>query len=316
MFCKTSLRISKLFAAAVIVMISSCKTTQKTEQTVKVELDQAIDNEKTLLWQVSGNNLAEPSYLFGTIHVISSEDYFLKDNIVKKLFSAKQLVLEMDIRNSNTSTVAEKSILPDEKTIKDYLSEEDYLKIESYFADSLGQPISLFKTAYARLKPFFLQQIIYLKYLGNNPSSYESEFLEKIMDKDVQVLGLETLEDQLAIIDNISIEDQYQDLIEAIQDGPKQKKYLDELIRTYIDMDVNKLHDMIVENEDFKDISNTFVDERNIKWIPKLQEFFKDGCTFVAVGAGHLGGDKGIINLLREVGYTVEPISIGDEDVD
>ncbi|MCO5249720.1 MAG: TraB/GumN family protein [Chitinophagales bacterium] len=316
MFCKSTIRISKLVAAAIIVMVASCKTAQQTEQSAKIELDPPISNDNTLLWQVSGNGLSEPSYLFGTIHVIASDDYFLKDNIVKKLYDAKQLVMEIDIKNSNTPLIAEKSVLPDDKTIKDYLSEEDYRKIESYFADSLGQPIALFKTAYARLKPFFLQQIIYLKYLGNNPSSYESEFMEKVMDKNVKILGLETLEDQIAIIDHLSIEEQYKNLIQAIQEGPEQKEYLDELIRVYKEMDINKLHEMIVDNEDFKDISNTFVDERNIKWIPKLQSFFKEGSTFVAVGAGHLGGEKGLIQLLRNVGYTVEPISIGDKDAD
>lgn len=310
MFCRNTVRATKIFAAIIIVLVASCKTAQKSTETAPIVLDQPIPTENTLLWQVSGNGLTQPSYLFGTIHVISSEDFELSENVLRKLDNAQQLILEMDLKNINTLEVAQKSILPDNKTIKDYLSEEDYLAVESYFADSLGSPLALFKTAYARLKPFFLQQMIYVKYLGDNTSSYEMELMHEIDDRDVEIIGLETLSEQLSFIDEMTIEEQYSSLLKSIKEGYQQSQYLDTLVQAYKSRDLNKLYEMVVSNEEIKDITNTLIDQRNINWIPKLEDAFRNKCSFVAVGAGHLGGPSGVIALLREKGYTVEPISM------
>ncbi|MCO5230427.1 MAG: TraB/GumN family protein [Chitinophagales bacterium] len=311
MFCKTAIRSSKLFVALIIVLVSSCKTAQPTNESVKVELDQPLDTDKTLLWQVSGNDLSSPSYLFGSIHVISAEDFEVGENVVKKLNQSKRLVIEMDLDNVNSLAVANASILPDNKTVKDYLNDEDYLTLETFFAEELGTPLSLFKTAYARLKPFFLQQMIYVRYLGNNTSSYEVELMDLIKEKNGEIAGLETLEEQLSFIDKMSsLEDQYQSLIKAIHEDDEQKKFLDTLIMTYQSKDIQKLYEMTISQEDFKDITNTLLDQRNLNWIPKIESFMHKGTSFIAVGAGHLGGPIGLISLLRKEGYKVEPISM------
>lgn len=310
MFCKTAIRSTKIFAAIIIVLVASCKSSQKASESVSVVLDEPLSTDKTLLWQISGKDLKQPSYLFGTIHVISAEDFHLGQNVLKKLERSGQIVLEMDLDNINTLEVAQASLLPEGKTIKDYLHEDDYVLLESYFADSLGAPLSLFKTAYARLKPFFLQQMVYLKYLGNNTSSYEMEILDKVRDRSVSISGLETLTEQLALVDEMSLEEQYAGLLKAVREGYLQAQYLDEMIDTYKSGDIQKLHELIADNDEYQDISNTLIDERNKSWVPKLEQAFQKGATFVAVGAGHLGGTQGLIELLREKGYTVQPIAM------
>lgn len=308
MIFKTTVRTTKLFAAFIIVLVASCKSSQKAEQTPT--LDQPIDTDKTLLWQISGNNLATPSYLFGTIHIISSDDYFLGDNVVKKLSSSQQLILEMDLSNINPLEIAKASILPEGKTIKDYYTEEEYIEVESYFADSIGAPMSLFKTAYAKLKPFFLQQFIYLKHLGDNTSSYEMEFMDMAKVRNIELSGLETLTEQLAMVDKMSLEDQYKSFLKTVREGYQQTGYLDELIEAYKAKDIHRLYEMIMDYDEIQDITYVLVDERNEKWVEKLIPTFEKQSVFVAVGAGHLGGPKGMIQLLRNQGYTVDPISM------
>lgn len=310
MFCKTSIRTSKIFVAIIIVLVSSCKTAQKTTEQAAVTLDTPLDNEKTLLWQISGNDITQPSYLFGTIHVIPSEDFNLEDNVLRKLGKTKQLVLELDLGNINTLEVARASLLPNNKTVKDYLTEDDYMLLESYFTDSLSAPMPLYKTAYAKLKPFFLQQMIYIKYLGNNTSSYEMELMDKAKDNNADIIGLETLNEQLSFIDEMSLEDQFESLIKTIQEGDEQAKYLDTLIEAYKERDLPKLNEMISSYDEFKDISNTLIDKRNINWVIKLKPILSKGAAFIGVGAGHLGGEMGLIQLLRKEGYTVSPISM------
>jgi len=310
MFCKAAIRSTKLFAALIIVLVASCKSSQKSTAPQTVQLDEPLANDKTLLWQVSGNGLTQPSYVFGTIHVIKSEDFFTGQNVLKKLRQSENLVLEMDLDNVRSMEVAAASILPDNKTIKDFVDPDDYLLLESFFADSLGYPMALFKTAYARLKPFFLQQMIYIRFLGDNVMSYETEFLEQTRDQNIKVIGLESLNEQLSFIDVMSIEEQYEGLLRAIRESSQQNAYLDTLVEAYKDKDIHKLYELVASNDEFKDISNTLIDERNQNWVPKLENAFRSGRTFVAVGAGHLGGEKGILQLLRDRGYEVVPVTM------
>lgn len=311
MLCQSTIRASKLFAALIFILVSSCKTAQKTPQTA--QLEKPLDNNRTLLWQISGNGLTEPSFLFGTIHVIPSDDYHLGSKVTEKLRTSKKLILEMDLSDVNTLEVASASILPDNKTMKDYYTEEEYIEVESYFADSLGAPVSLFKTAYVRLKPFFLQQFIYLQYLGDNTSSYEMELMDMAKVEQVDISGLETLREQLALVDKMSLEEQFQSFLKTVREGYKQESYLDELIQVYLSADIEKLHEMIAEYDEIQDLTYTLVDERNVNWIEKLKPEFHQHSVLVAVGAGHLGGPVGLIELLKQEGYTVEPISMEEE---
>jgi hypothetical protein len=134
--------------------------------------------------------------------------------------------------------------------------------------------------------------------------------MDKARDNNAEVMGLETLTEQLAFIDQMPLEDQFEGLIKTIQEGDEQTKYLDTLIQAYKERDLPRLNEMIVSNDEFKDISNTLIDERNKNWVIKLKPILQKGAAFIGVGAGHLGGQMGLIQLLRKEGYTVSPISM------
>lgn len=303
------LRTSKIMLAVVIVLVSSCKSAQKSSAT-SVPLDDALPHEQSLLWQVSGNGLEKPSYLFGTIHIIGADDFFLGENARKKLRNAQVLVMEMDIKNINPMAIAAKALLPDNKTIEDYLEPEDYQTLLAFFRDSIGVNETLFKAAYSRMKPFFLQQMTMLKFMGGETESYEMYLSGMAEDLEIRMAGLETLEEQLAVLDVMSLDEQIEGMVQMIRNYADQTFNFEELLQAYKAQDINKLYELIQNSEEVKDITNTLLDERNQKWIPKLEVFFKEGSSFVAVGAGHLAGPDGVISLLRDAGYTVVPISM------
>ena len=157
MFLNIAIRTAKIAVAVVIVLVSACKTSQKSGASSSVVLDEPLPNNKSLLWQISGNGLSQPSYLFGTIHIISNEDFSLGINAEKKIKNANTLVLEMDMKNINPLTIATVSLLPENKTVEDYLDPDDYSLLQSYFVDTMMVSPMVFKNAYARMKPFFLQ---------------------------------------------------------------------------------------------------------------------------------------------------------------
>jgi uncharacterized protein len=295
--------------AVVIVLVSSCKSAQKSGAT-EVPLDAPLPHEQSLLWQVSGNGLEKPSYLFGTIHIIGADDFFLGENARKKLRNAQVLVMEMDIKNINPMAIAAKALLPDNKTIEDYLEPEDYQTLLVFFRDSIGVNETLFKAAYSRMKPFFLQQMTMLKFMGGETQSYEMYLSGMAEDLEIRMAGLETLEEQLAVLDVMSLDEQIEGMVQMIRNYADQSFNFEELLQAYKAQDINKLYELIQNSDEVKDITNTLLDERNQKWIPKLEAFFKEGSSFVAVGAGHLAGPEGVISLLRNAGYTVVPISM------
>jgi uncharacterized protein len=303
------LRTSKIMLAVVIVLVSSCKSAQKSGAAV-APLDDPLPHEQSLLWQVSGNGLEKPSYLFGTIHIIGADDFFLGENARKKLRNAEVLVMEMDIKNINPMAIAAKALLPDNKTIEDYLEPEDYQTLLVFFRDSIGVNETLFKAAYSRMKPFFLQQMTMLKFMGGETESYEMYLSGMAEELEIKMAGLETLEEQLAVLDVMSLDEQIEGMVQMIRNYSDQSFNFEELLQAYKAQDINKLYELIQKSEEVKDITNTLLDERNQKWIPKLEVFFKEGSSFVAVGAGHLAGQEGVISLLRKAGYTVVPISM------
>lgn len=309
MIIQFAIRTIKIAAALVIVLVASCKSSQKAGSEAPVTLDEPLPHSRSLLWQVSGNGLSKPSYLFGTIHIIGGEDFVIGSNVEKKLSKAGTLVLEMDMKNINPMSIATVSLLPDNKTVKDYLDPDDYELLKSYFVDTMQLSPMVFNNAYARMKPFFLQQMLYIRYLGENVESYELSFTRIAEEYGIEVSGLETLEQQLGFMDNIPMDQQLEGLVRSIRDFKAEVETFDELLEAYKKQDVDELFKLVTGHQDMKDITNTLLDERNADWIPKLEKHFSKGNAFVAVGAGHLGGKTGVIQLLRDKGYTVTPIS-------
>lgn len=269
----------------------------------------AKSQEKSLLWEISGNGLKQKSYLFGTIHIIKKSDFYISDIVKEKLKGSKLLVTEISLKIplSKQIEVAKKMFLSEEKTLENYMSKEDYAVLQSYLIDSLKMKKGKVKK-YMRLKPFFLSSVISAQQLGDI-KSYEKEF-EKLAKKfNLENTGLETIDYQLSVVETTSIEDQVKSLIKDIKSQNKNDGGLEELTRAYKDQDIEKLYTIIsTESGDMGDFMENFLFTRNRNWVPVIENIIKSQSAFIAVGAGHLGGEKGLIPLLKANGYTLTPL--------
>jgi hypothetical protein len=189
------------------------------------------------------------------------------------------------------------------------MNDTDYNILQSFMEDSIGIKKFTFENAYGKLKPFFLEQLIYYKFLGQEKESYEQNFKKIAEDKKIQISGLETYEEQLKFIDEIPIEDQLKSMVKTIKNYSSETAKLNQLVKDYKAQNITALTESFESDEDQK-LKIKLIDKRNQNWIPKLKSIMLNKSCFVAVGAGHLGGDFGLINLLKKQGYTVEPISI------
>ncbi len=273
-------------------------------------LDKPLTTNNSLLWQISGNGLSKPSYLYGTIHLISLEDYFLGKNVKQKLIKSDELIMEIDLKEMNLDALATLSILPEGKFIKDYMNEADYKTLQSFMEDSIGIKKYTFENAYGKLKPFYIEQLIFFKYLGQEKVSYEDNFKKLAEQKNIPISGLETYDEQLKFLEEIPLEDQLKSMVKTIKNYTEETNKLGQLVIDYKSQNLTALAKSFEEDEDDQTLKTKLLDKRNQNWIPKIKTAIQNKSCFIAIGAGHLVGENGLINLLKNQGYTVDPISI------
>jgi hypothetical protein len=269
--------------------------------------------ENSLLWRVSGKDLATASYLYGTIHIINKEDFFLTDSTRSAIDRAKLVTFEInmdDMMNlSSQLSLLTKSFMGGNKTLRDLLSKEDYQLVKAHF-DKMGMPLFFFE----RMKPMFLTVFADMDIspggLGGDEDmvSYELKINDMAKSKGKKIGGLETAEYQMSMFDSIPYEDQANMLVESIKSTNAGEEEFKKMVELYKKQDIHGMVSMMGEEESLGGYEDLLLVTRNKNWIPVMGEMMKTQPVFFAVGAGHLGGKNGVIALLRQEGYTVVPV--------
>jgi uncharacterized protein YbaP (TraB family) len=302
-----------LFLAAFVFILPACKQTQKipTEVEPKIE-DYSVAN--SLLWKISGKDLTTDSYLYGTIHIINDEDYFLPGGTLSAIDQSEKIVFEIDMAEMNDISkqlgLLKDAFMKDGLTLKDLLTDEEYKIVGDHFK-KIGMPLFLFE----RIKPMFLTvfasgDLDPQDLQSGKIKSYEMEFYDIATRSDKAVGGLETIEFQMSIFDSIPYQDQANMLVESIKVADTEGDQFKEMIDVYKRQDLNAMQSMFEEEDTgLQGYEDILLVKRNQNWIPIMAEMMKEQTAFFAVGAGHLGGKYGVIQLLKEAGYTLTPLS-------
>ncbi len=294
-----------------VLIFGSCKTTKE----IKNVEAESFELEDALLWQIDSRELEEPSYLFGTIHMIESEHFFWPSGTLTALDDAEQIAFEVDLDDmfdlSSQMGLLTKAFMGDGKKLSDFYSEADYKLIRSHFED-IGLPMFFLE----RIKPMFLTvfasgDIDLGVELSDQSSikSYEMELYQISQDSDMEVEGLETMEFQMSVFDSIPYQAQADMLLETILSSDTENDAFQEMIQMYKDQDINKMVSSMSEEGGIEGYEDLLLYQRNKNWIPIMSEKMKLNQMFFAVGAGHLGGENGVIDLLRKAGYKLTPLS-------
>lgn len=268
-----------------------------------------VKTENALLWEITGNDLTEPSYIFGTIHLIPAEDYFFNEIMEEKLEKCKTLAMEIDINMSlaDQISIVRKIMLPDNKSLSDFMTEEEYEKFSNYILDSLKIKKSKWNKI-IKLKPMFSVSII-LNELMPETKTYEIELNKIAKKKKMNVIGLETVDYQIDVLNSISIEKQVEMISADYFTGDPIIELL-EIVSIYKKQNINKMLELYKEDDTMLEFEDELLINRNNNWIPVIEKQIKGGSTFIAVGAMHLPGEIGILNLLKQKAYKVIPVNI------
>ncbi len=265
-------------------------------------------NDNTLLWEISGKGLSAPSYLFGTFHLICKSDIPIGAQLKIALQQTNEVYMELDLDDPNTMAEGLKLVnMHGDSTLKILYNEKDYKKIETYFNDSVKIPLAMFQN----MKPFFLMSLLYPKMLPcKKMSGVEQELIKLSKQNNKKIRGLETMAFQAAVFDSIPYTQQAKELLKTIDSMDSYKKYFDTLVMVYKSQQLNKIENLFSKSEfGMQDNQDILLDKRNKNWVLQLKEILKKESIFIAVGAGHLVGEKGLIALLRKEGYALRPIT-------
>ena len=261
----------------------------------------------TLLWEISGKNLKTPSYLYGTFHLLCKDDINVSAQLKTALQQSKVVYMELDMDDPATLMGGLMLMsMKERKKLKDLYSKEEYNRVESFFKDSLHTPIALMQT----MKPFFLMGLVYPKMMKcKNMSGVEEVLIKLAKENKKEVMGLETMAFQASIFDSIPYEAQAKELLNIIDSLPENKKEFEVMLKAYKNQQLNELEKSIEKSEMGSGFNeNILLTQRNKNWVKQLNVIMKSESVFVAVGAGHLVGKDGLINLLKKEGYILKPL--------
>ncbi len=266
----------------------------------------SIVAQNSVLWEISGNGLAQPSYLFGTAHMMQKDDFYISEALTEVLEKSDSIFMEVKLDDLNAiMELSTLMMLPDGMTLKDIATEEQYALLKSYVEDSLGESLALFET----MKPFALQELFLSGFMGEGIASYELWMLDWCRSKGKPIGGLETVADQMAIFDSIPDQEEIGWIIDIIEGETYQEAQYDSIVVHYQKGDIEGLYrDVALSSPEMSEYEHLFLDNRNRNWIPVMEAAMQHGVVTFAVGAGHLGGPVGVVPLLRARGYTLTPI--------
>lgn len=266
---------------------------------------QAQQPRSSLLWEVSGNGLQQPSYLFGTFHLLCKGDFSISTELENKLRASRQFYGELKMDDPGLQTTMMSKLMMQGHTLQSLIGEADYANISQQFQSITGMPITLFNT----FKPFLSLSMLVQKG-ADCPDKVqpETEFVKVAKRLEIPVLGLETVEDQLNAIDKEPLDSQILSLKKTLLNFDSVKLVMSKMMAVYQLRDIDSLQQFITSYGGNEMFTTEMINKRNANWVPVMQTAMSAKPSFFAVGAGHLGGTQGLINLLRKVGYRVTPL--------
>jgi uncharacterized protein YbaP (TraB family) len=271
--------------------------------------DTSDAQEKTLLWKVSNDK--HSIYLLGSIHYLKKENFPLHKAILTAFNASKRLVLEVDLNRISPDAAQrvtlEKAMYRDGQTLQQNVSEETYQLAEQHAA-KLGIDMKIM----GPMKPWFVAlTLLAIKFqqIGLDPNLGVDHYLaERAKASGKATSGLETLEFQVGLLDQLSKRDQESLLRETVGEMELLVTNINQIVQSWLNGDSDSLETLLLGGmKEYPELHEKIIVERNRRWVPQIEKILaQDGDAIVVVGAAHLVGKDGVIEMLKARGYRLE----------
>ncbi|MGM9705277.1 MAG: TraB/GumN family protein [Prevotella sp.] len=293
--------------------------------TALVCLSFALAANAQLLYKISGKDLKQPSYIIGTHHLANVAFIDKIAGVKEALNDVAQVYGEIcwdDITNPDSMKIMQQTMmLPDGKTLKDVLSKAQYDKLNGYLKNTMGVGLDHPQVAaqMGSMSPMALltqlQVLTFvMKHMGEfDPSStFDQYFQAQAKKNNMHIGGLETLSFQSNLLyRSATMERQIEQLLAFIDNTEKNAELMEKMTEAFYAQDIKALKtamDTKMGNagDSTPEENAALIDNRNARWAETMPAIMADKPTLFVVGAGHLPGDKGVLALLTNAGYTIE----------
>lgn len=276
----------------------------------------SVSAKAQLLWKISGNGLESPSYIFGTHHVAPLSICDSIKGFDSAFNETKQLYGELDMSFMNDLGAMQKMqsamMMPNDKKYSDLFSDEEYKLIDNACKKYMNISLDMMKM----LKPMAIaSQIAVIMSTKQFPDMAKGQQLDTEMQNRARkagmpVKGLETVEYQTNLIFNMPLESQARYLLETVESEEEIEIIPKDLADAYMKQDLEKIEDLFMKDEmkDDGEFIEQLVNKRNRNWVAQMKTIMPGMPTFFVVGAGHLPGETGVIELLKKEGFKLEPV--------
>ena len=267
-----------------------------------------------LLWKISGRGIEKPSYILGTHHAVPYTFCDTIPGLMKAFGEVGHVVGEFDMLKMDAMTphqmqnMQKMMMMPADTTMASLFSDAQRDTLDAYLKNTLGANLQMLSS----MKPMTIMVTVQQKILMELiPDIASLTGIDKYMqtlaaEKGKQVGGLETMEYQLGLLYGSSLQDQADALLDMVRQS-NSKELLQELTVAYKTQNLDTLwkifQDQMTELE-----YDALVKTRNLNWLEEMKHLLTTQSALYVVGSGHLPGDSGMINLLRDAGYKVRPV--------
>jgi uncharacterized protein len=268
-----------------------------------------LAQEKSFLWKVSRDE--KSVYLLGSIHYLRKENFPLRKNILDALDSSKRLVLEIDLNSASAASAqrltVEKALYRDGTILSQNIEQETY-RLAAQRAAQLGIDMQVLNP----MKPWFValtMMAVKFQQLGLDPSLGVDRYLAaRAKDGGKPTSGLETLEFQIGLLNQLSKRDQELMLRETVAELDLLDQNFTEIVQSWLKGDGASLEALLLASmKEYPDLHQKIIVDRNRRWLTQIETMIAQGDhAMVVVGAAHLVGQDGVIAMLKTRGYKLE----------
>ncbi len=255
----------------------------------------------TLLWRITGNGLSKPSYLFGTMHLTDKRLFFFGDSLYKAIEQTEGFAIEINPDEMSTQLIQSFTKEDNSGYIKDSVNKEDYERIKKTLQKKYG-----FNIDRLTKRQVYLARNEWMKEMRKDDDMYT--FMDAWLYNIARQLGkwtggIEDINDQLRLIEKNEADYNFEDLLiskKVMQGG------LNQIVEMYLSQDLQSIDRFF--NSNIKNKREEWLTSRNLKMVQRIDSIMKLRTGFFAIGAAHLAGDDGVIQLLQKKGFHVEPV--------
>ena len=300
-------------------MLAELATTDPESHKRVLEKSAQLENSEALLWKIEKAGTA-PSHLFGTIHLSDSRVTTIPPKVTSALFSSTTLALEVaDLSDAALgaamATSAELLVYADGQTLEQKLQVAEFERVQAV-VEKAGIPGEIAKL----LKPWLVSTLLAIsdcerRQIDAGAPVVDMRLGEYAKEKGIPVVGLETIELQLAALANVPDEEQLQMLKVGLKYADRTSDMLETLLQLYLKRQMGAAMPFQIALAEksgvpasaFDGFQKSLLVDRNATMAKKAAPLIDKGQAFIAVGALHLPGKTGLVALFREAGYTVTP---------